>query len=286
MLKNIPYGQDLEWDWTVLDYNGWPVRIFIINNIPWWALTDVCNLIGLDNASKTALRLDDNEKMALTLGNSRSGRRGGAQKLLIINEPGLYHLLLTSEKPEAKFFRRWVTAEVLPSIHRNGGYILGQNFMDADELNDASQQVAQNILAERDRQIAELLIQNRAQAMRLRELEPRAQYCDAVLCSSDAIPITLIAKDYGFSAQRLNKYLYEKGVQYPCGGTWVLYQRYAGKGYVHPETILYGTGRCKQYTRWTPKGRAFLYDFLKADGILPLSERMNPSANIDDFWLP
>ena len=114
MLKNIPYGQDLEWDWTVLDYNGWPVRIFIINNIPWWALTDVCNLIGLDNASKTALRLDDNEKMPLTLGNSRSGRRGGAQKLLIINEPGPYHLLFTSEKPEAKFFRRWSRLKYSP----------------------------------------------------------------------------------------------------------------------------------------------------------------------------
>ena len=276
MLKNIPYGQDPEWDWTVLDYNGWPVRMFIINNIPWWALTDVCNLIGLDNASKTALRLDDNEKMTLTLGNSRSGRRGGAQKLLIINEPGLYHLLFTSEKPEAKFFRRWVTAEVLPSIHRNGGYILGQNFMDADELNDASQQVAQNILAERDRQIDELLIQNRAQAMRLRELEPRAQYYNAILESPKLLTTTAIATEYGVTAQKLNNYLQENGIQYKRNGTWVLCKPYADKEYTYPQTKACNRN---QHTRWTQKGRTFLHDFLREDGRLPLYER--PYAPMD-----
>jgi len=252
----------------------------------WWALTDVCSLIDLGNASKVAARLDADGKMTLPLSNSHSGRRGGAQKLLLINEPGLYDLLSTSEKPGAKSFRHWIMFDLLPSIRRNGGYILGQNFMDADELNDASQRVTQSILVERNQQIQNLRIQNKAQAALLREWESKANYCDAVLCSSDSVPITVIAKDYGFSAQFLNQYLYARGVQYPCGGTWVLYQRYAGKGYVQPETILYGSAHCKQHLRWTQKGRAFLYEFLKADGILPLSERTDVPADIEDFWLP
>lgn len=279
----VPYNnQHPKRHWTI-DCGDKPVRIFYINNMFWLALTDVCSLIDLGNASRVAVRLDDNEKMTLTLSNSHSGRRGGAQKLLLINEPGLYDLLSTSEKPEAKSFRHWIMFDVLPSIRRNGGYIMGQDTMDADELISAALQVTQNILAERDWQIQDLRLENEAKTALLREWQPKVSFCDAVLQSPDALPITVIAKDYGFSAQFLNQYLYARGVQYPCGGTWVLYQRYAGKGYVQPETILYGSAHCKQHLRWTQKGRAFLYEFLKADGILPLSERTDVPADIEDF---
>lgn len=282
----VPCGDQYpEGQWAIC-YGGKPVRIFCINNMFWWALTDICGLIDLGNPSRVADRLDDDEKMTLILSNSHSGRRGGAQKLLLVSEPGLYHLLLSSDKPEAKFFQNWIMFEVIPSIHRNGGYIMGQDTMDADELNDASQRVTQSILVERNQQIQNLRIQNKAQAALLREWESKANYCDAVLCSSDSVPITVIAKDYGWSAQTMNRYLYDRGVQYPCGGTWVLYQRYANKGYVQPETILYGNAHCKQHLRWTQKGRAFLYEFLKADGILPLSERTDVPTDIEDFWLP
>lgn len=284
-LERIPYGQYLEGHEFVFYYGGKPVRVFYINNKPWWTLTDVCNLIDLGNPSRAAVRLDDDEKMTLTLSNSHSRQRGGAQKLLLINEPGLYHLLFTSDKPEAEFFRHWITFDVLPSIRRNGGYIAGQDTMGEDELSYASWEVAQNILAERDQRIQDLRIQNKAQAALLREWEAKARYCDAVLQSTHAVPITVIAKDYGWSAQTMNHYLYEKGVQYPCGGTWVLYQRHAGKGYVHPETILYSTAHCRQYLRWTQKGRAFLYALLRDDGILPLSEQTDVPADAGDFWL-
>ena len=221
----------------------------------------------------------------LTLSDSHSGQRGGAQKFLLVNEPGLYHLLLTSGKPEAKPFRRWIMFDVLPSIRENGGYIMGQDAMDADDLSDAAQEVAQNVLTARNRRIDDLRMQNRAQAALIRELEATANYCDAVLRSSDAVPITVIAKEYGFSAQTLNRYLYTRGVQYPCGGTWVLYQRYAGRGYVQPETTLHSSTHCRQHTRWTQKGRAFLYKLLKEDGILPLNARIDVPMDIEDFWL-
>lgn len=284
--KNLPCGQYPEGFKFVFNYGGKPVRVFFINSMPWLALTDVCAVIDLSNPSKAAERLDDYEKMTLTLGESHFQQRGGARKLLLVNEPGLYHLLLSSDKPEAKFFQHWIMFEVIPSLRRNGGYIMGQDTMDADELTSAALRVTQNILAERDWEIQDLRLENEAQAALLREWQAKARYCDAVLQSSDALPITVIAKDYGFTAQFLNKYLHNNGVQYPCGGTWVLYRRHANKGYVHPETVLYGTTHCRQHLLWTQKGRAFLYDFLREDGILPLSERTDDPADIEDFWLP
>lgn len=285
-LERIPYEQCPDGFWNTLYYDGKPVRMYYNNDMFWWATKDVCGLIGLGNASRAAARLDDDEKMTLTLSDSHSGQRGGAQKLLLINEPGLYHLLLTSGKPKAKPFRRWIMFDVLPSIRRNGGYIMGQDTMNAAKLTEAAAKFAHNVMAEQNRQSEELRIERKAQNALIRKLESKAAYCDAVLHSNDAIPITLIAKDYGLSAQALNKYLYDNGVQYPCGGTWVLYQCYAGRGYVQPETILYSNTHCRQHTRWTQKGRAFIYELLKSDGILPLSERINFPADMEDFWLP
>lgn len=268
---------------NVLNYGSRLVRTFYLENALWWALNDVCGVINLSNASSAAARLYEYEKMTLTLDDSHYQQRGGARKLILINESGLYHLLLTSTKPEAKLFLSWVTIEVLPSIRRNGGYILGQDSMDAVELKIAAGRVAQSILVERDRQIRELRSENADQAALIREYEPKARYYDAVLCSQDVIPIRLIAKDYGVSAQRLNKYLHERRVQYKCAGTWLLYQPYAGWGYTQTRTILDGSSYSKLLTYWTPKGRTFLYDFLRADGILPISEQLNVPWNIEDF---
>ena len=272
-LERIPYDQYLDGFWTIY-YSGSPVRIFYISNVFWFVLTDICILIGLGNASKAAARLDADEQMTLPLRNSHSGRRGGAQKLLLINEPGLYHLLLTSDKPVAKSFRHWIMFEVIPSIHRNDGYIMGQDFMDAAELNDVSQQVTQNILAERD-----LRIQNRAQAMLLREQEPKARYYDAMLLAPKLLTTTAIATEYGITAQRLNKYLQDNGIQYKRNGIWVLCKPYADKGYTYPQTSLCD---CNRYPHWTQKGRAFLHDFLRNDGILPLYERPYVPLDTDD----
>ena len=163
-IERTPHSQYANEVMTVLDYGGKPVRMYCLDNMFWWALIDICDLIDLGNSSRAAARLEDYEKMTLTLSKGHSRQRGGAQKLILINEPGLYHLLLTSMKPEAKRFRRWITAEVIPSIRKNGGYIIGQGTMDAGELVDAAKQVAQNILSARNAQLRELLIENADQA--------------------------------------------------------------------------------------------------------------------------
>lgn len=102
----------------IFSYNGAQVRTVEQNGEPWWVLKDVCEVLGLDSPHKVAERLDEDEK-----GRNSIPTLGGAQEMTIISESGLYNVILRSDKPEAKPFRKWVTAEVLPSIRRSGGYI-------------------------------------------------------------------------------------------------------------------------------------------------------------------
>lgn len=108
------------------------------------------------------------------------------------------------------------------------------------------------------------------------ELKPKASYYDVVLNCPDLLSTTKIAKDYGKSAVWLNSYLHDKKIQYKQGGVWLLYQNYAQCGYTSTKTHNYngddGIQHAKVHTYWTQKGRLFIYDLLKSDGILPLVE--------------
>ena len=101
--------------YSVWKYQNFLIRVFNINNEPWWILADVCKILELSNPSKVSQRLDDDEKANCELGLS-----GGETN--IINESGLYSVILRSDKPQAKQFKRWVTHEVLPSIRQTGSY--------------------------------------------------------------------------------------------------------------------------------------------------------------------
>jgi anti-repressor protein len=115
------------------------------------------------------------------------------------------------------------------------------------------------------------------QSQQITELQPKASYYDVVLNSKDLLSIGKIAKDFGKSAVWLNKWLHEQGVQYKQGEIWLLYQKYAEQGYTSTKTQPYngddGTVHTKVHTYWTQKGRLFIYDLLKAHGVLPLIER-------------
>lgn len=115
-----------------------------------------------------------------------------------------------------------------------------------------------------------------AQQKQIAALKPKATYYDLVLQTKNAVNITTIAKDYGLSAVSLNKKLHEYGVQYKQGGTWLLYQKYADMGYTKSMTGVYTNNAGEEYaavhTRWTQKGRLFIYEVLKEHGILPKVE--------------
>lgn len=181
--------------------------------------------------------------------------------------------ILSSKLPTAKRFKRWVTSEVLPAIRRHGLYAVDDMLNNPDALIEALQAYK----AERMQRLA-LEAENAIQKQQLIEMQPKASYYDVVLNSPDLVSITEISKDYGWSAQRMNDYLHTKGVQFKQGGRiWILYQKHAEKGYTSTKTHTYpatdGTIHTKVHTYWTQKGRLFIYDLLKADGILPIIEQ-------------
>lgn len=132
------------------------------------------------------------------------------------------------------------------------------------------------------RQNTELTDTVAVQNQQIAEMRPKASYYDVVLNCKDLISTSAIAKDYGKSAVWMNRWLREKGVQFKQGDIWLLYQKYADKGYTSTKTHSYcgsdGIQHTRVHTYWTPKGRLFVYDLMKADGILPLIEQADESG--------
>lgn len=193
--------------------------------------------------------------------------------MIIINESGLYSLIMSSKLDSAKRFKKWVTSVVLPSIRKNGGYVNNQENLSENEIIANALVVAQKILAERENRLNDAQNIIAVQNQQILEMQPKASYYDIVLQCKNLVPITQIAKDYGWSAHRMNQKLKELGIQYPIRKTWILYDKYAKQGYTQSRTYYYDGGS-NMVTQWTQKGRLFLYDLLKANGILPVCEQI------------
>lgn len=245
------------------------VRSLMVGGEPYFVGKDVAEILGYQNASKALADHVDEEDKLNNESLSSLGQRGG----WLINESGLYSLILSSKLPSAKRFKRWVTSEVLPAVRKHGVFAMDDIVNNTDALIEA----LQAFKAERQQRIA-LQEENAVQKQQLVEMKPKASYYDTVLNCKDVVAVTVIAKDYGKSAQWLNDYLHDKGVQYKQGDKiWILYQKYAEMGLTSTKTHTYpgsdGEIHTKVHTYWTQKGRLFIYDLLKADGILPTMER-------------
>lgn len=138
-------------------------------------------------------------------------------------------------------------------------------------------QFANNQLSLVKKQNLELLETVAVQNQQISEMQPKASYYDVVLNCKDLISTSAIAKDYGKSAIWMNRYLHDKGVQFKQGNIWLLYQKYAEKGYTSTKTHSYpgcdGDMHTKVHTYWTQKGRLFIYELMTGDGIYPLIEQ-------------
>ena len=241
------------------------VRTVTINGEPWFVGKDVAGILGYQNPQKALRDHIEQEDMTVNEMFTVNGTKG-----ILINEAGLYALILSSKLPEAKNFKHWVTSEVLPSIRKTGGYIAGQENMSDDELMAKALMVAQRTIAERNKLID-------AQRQMIGELTPKAQYVDRILDNKGLVTISQIAKDYGMSGNKLNRILSDLKVQYKQSGQWLLYSAHQSKGWTHSKTIdiVRSDGRpdIVMETKWTQKGRLALYALLKSKGILPMIER-------------
>lgn len=206
---------------------------------------------------------------------------GGEQELSFIPEGDVYRLVCNSKLPSAEKFERWVFDEVLPSIRKHGLYAAPATVDEILTNPDTFIKLLQEIKAEREKS-AELSLQNARQAQIIHELKPKADYTDRILQNRGLVTITQIAKDYGMSGEAMNALLHELGVQYKQSDQWLLYAKYQSKGYTHSHTIDIvrsdGSPDVKMNTKWTQKGRLFLYNLLRMHGTLPMIERPEPAT--------
>ena len=237
------------------------VRTLMIDGEPWFVGKDVTEILGYkDSVNALKSHVDEEDKLRWQI--TTSGQR---REVSVINESGLYSLILSSKLPKAKDFKHWVTAEVLPSLRKHGAYFtpeaLYKSLCDPKNLIEILQ-----ALADEQKRNTDLSIENAF-------LSVKARYYDEILNSKNNVPVTQIAKDYGMSAIAFNKMLHEYGIQYPIRNSWVLYAEYANLGYTQSKTYKYAENKAAMHTCWTQRGRLFLYDFLRERGVLPMCEK-------------
>ena len=174
------------------------VRTMDLSGEPGFVLQDVCDVLGLSTPARVAERLDSDEVSQAHLIDSV----GRSQEMTIISESGLYNVILRSDKPEAKPFRKWVTAVVLPSIRKNGGYIAGQEELSPQELMAKALLVAQKTLTDRDARIKELTAQNQI-------MQPKAEYFDELVARNLLTNFRETAKELGIKEKDFVGWLLE-----------------------------------------------------------------------------
>ena len=186
----------------IFKYENNDVRTVEMNGEPWFVGNDVAAALGYGKgkslANAVTNHVDSEDK-----GGTELMTPGGKQNVTIINESGLYSLILSSKLPTANQFNRWVTSEVLPSIRKNGGYIAGQEQMTPEELMAKALLVANKTLAERDARISELTVQNTI-------MSPKSEYFDELVDRNTLTNFRETAKELGISEKAFIRFLIDK----------------------------------------------------------------------------
>lgn len=214
------------------------IRMVMVDDEPMFCLIDVCRALEMSNPTMVAQRLDEDERTKLDLG--RAGETN------FITESGLYAVIVRSDKPNAKKFRKWVTSEVLPSIRKHGAY--------------ATKDTIDKIISNPDYGI--MLLQNLKEE---REKREEAERRNAILSHvNKTYTMTEIAKELGLrSANELNKWLSDMHIQYKVNGTWVMYSDYSDKGYEDIKQEVLDSGRVVYHRKITQIGREFIINLFQ-----------------------
>lgn len=250
----------------VWNYESSEVRTVQVNGEPWFVLADVCKVLEIKNSRDAAAKLDGDEKgVALT------DTLGGKQHVTIINESGLYTVILRSDKPQAKPFRKWVTSVVLPSIRKHGAYMTEQTLERALTSPDFLIELATQLKTEQE-QRRRLETTVAAQSKQMEQDKPKVLFADSVAASSSSILIGELAKlikqngvDMGqrrlFAWMRENGYLIKR-----CGSEYNLpTQRSMERGLMEikeTSVIHYGYTTISKTPKVTGKGQVYFINLL------------------------
>lgn len=257
-------------------------RVIEIENEPWFVGNDVAQILGYSVPRKAIRDHVDKEDLKVLMYKACSkteqalwNKKNDFSNKVLINESGLYSLILGSKLPIAKKFKHKVTSEVLPSIRKHGAYLTDEKIEEVLTNPDTIIKLATQLKQER---------QARQEAQKQLDLQaPKVSYYDLVLQSKSLVNTTIIAKDYGMSAKKFNAILHGLKIQYRSGSTWVLYSKYQDLGWTHTVTNCFkdvlGNERVTMQTKWTQKGRLGIYNLLKKKmNLVPVIEREEKTA--------
>lgn len=230
------------------------VRVFVENGEPWFVAADVCK--AMEIVPTAVRRLDEDEK-----GLRLTQTLGGVQKLTVVNEPGLYTLVIGSRKPEAKFFKRWITHEVIPAIRKHGAYMTDSVLHQVMENPEAIYTLAEQLLAEKGK--------NRKISRQLKMAQPKANYFDTFVNPMDCTCIRYCGKELGVPQNMFvglmleHRYLYRDQ-----NGRLMPYSDKEASGYFIVRDCYARNGKLVQQTRMTCKGKSHISKQLKKWGVI------------------
>lgn len=234
------------------------IRTTTINGEPWFVAADVCKALEIQNNRDAISRLDADEK-----GVASTDTLGGKQELTIVNEPGLYALVLGSRKPEAKAFKRWITHEVIPTIRKHGAYMTPEKVEEILLNPDTIIKLATELKEERER--------TAALNAKIKADKPYTEFGAAIAANSDAILVRDFAKllhndGIKMGEKRLYKWLRENGFLMQTAPTKP-YQKYVDMGWFRVDERSISTVQGQMIvstTKITGKGQMGLLSALRA----------------------
>lgn len=233
------------------------VRVFGNSDYPLFCASDICNALGYVNGRKAVADHCDSGDVT----KRDTPTASGIQQMTYVNESGMYALIFGSKLERAREFKRWVTSEVLPQIRRTGGYIPARVEDTPEEIMAKALLIANKTVSDQKERISAL---EKERCI----LAPKARYTDEVLNSGNTFTFVQMAKELNFkSVNAFITTLKENNIIFRQSGTYMLYSRYAGRGYTTTRTSQYicedkSVGICTR-TVFTEKGRLFLHDFFK-----------------------
>ncbi|MQW23210.1 MULTISPECIES: phage antirepressor KilAC domain-containing protein [unclassified Lactococcus] len=244
--------------------DGFKAKIYGTAENPLFLAKDIAEMLEIKNNRDMLNNIDDDEKLMSVVSTSGQNRN-----MWFLTEDGLYEVLMQSRKQQAKLFKKKVK-ETMKTIRKHGAYMTSEVIEKTLTSPDFIIQLATQLKTEQEK--TAMLSQQVA------ESRPKADYYDRILKSKSLVTISQIADDYGMTAQALNKKLFELQIQHKVGGQWLLYAKHKNHGYTFSDTTILpnykkGGEKVVMNTKWTQKGRIFIYNVLKSEGILPTIEK-------------